>query len=193
MYWKRSRIPTREHFARLDYFMLFCRTYLSYIVYLLAKKKIRVTGEYQMHTNELERFNDSKILYLLWKTVDWIILNYHIAFRVCMAFGKKYIIYNSTTTTTTVYRFDRINLFTCIFIDDHHANIPLGGVTDSSNWCGYSTSSYSPNAGGPLGGGGYAAYPDATGTAAMDVAPSASEFVLIFSYGYSFAEFSIST
>ncbi|VVC37447.1 p53-like transcription factor, DNA-binding,Runt domain,Acute myeloid leukemia 1 protein [Cinara cedri] len=54
--------------------------------------------------------------------------------------------------------------------DDHHSNIPVGGVTDSSNWCGYSTSSYSPNAGGPLGGGGYATYPDATGpsTVAMD-------------------------
>lgn len=61
-------------------------------------------------------------------------------------------------------------------ISDDHSNIPVG-VTESSNWCGYSTSSYSPNA-APLGGG-YAAYPDAAGSAvaAMD-ASSASELIL---------------
>lgn len=62
------------------------------------------------------------------------------------------------------------------FVTDDHSNVPVG-VPESSNWCGYSTSSYSPNA-APLGGG-YAAYPDAAGptAAAMD-APSASEFII---------------
>jgi hypothetical protein len=60
-----------------------------------------------------------------------------------------------------------------MFLDDH-SNIPVG-VTESSNWCGYSTSSYSPNV--LPHGGTYAAYPDAIGSTgpAMDV-PSASEF-----------------
>ncbi|XP_025413224.1 protein lozenge-like isoform X2 [Sipha flava] len=54
---------------------------------------------------------------------------------------------------------------------DDHSNIPVG-VTESSNWCGYSTSSYSPNV--LPHGGTYAAYPDAIGSTgpAMDV-PSA--------------------
>jgi len=50
-------------------------------------------------------------------------------------------------------------------------------VPESSNWCGYSSSSYSPSA-APLGGAAYAAYPDSTGpaaTMAMDT-PSASEY-----------------
>ncbi|XP_022161262.1 protein lozenge-like isoform X1 [Myzus persicae] len=56
---------------------------------------------------------------------------------------------------------------------DEHSDVPVG-VPESSNWCGYSTSSYSPSA-APLGGAAYAAYPDAAGPAAamaMD-APSA--------------------
>ncbi|XP_060851116.1 protein lozenge-like isoform X2 [Rhopalosiphum padi] len=47
---------------------------------------------------------------------------------------------------------------------DEHSDIPVG-VTESSNWCSYSTSSYSPSA-APLGGAAYVAYPDATGPAA---------------------------
>lgn len=66
-----------------------------------------------------------------------------------------------------------ISVFFSMFLDDH-SNIPVG-VAESSNWCGYSTSSYSPSV--PPHGGTYAAYPDAIGSTgpAMD-APSASEF-----------------
>lgn len=62
------------------------------------------------------------------------------------------------------------------FLVDDHSNVPVG-VPESNNWCGYSTSSYSPNA-APLGGG-YVAYPDAavgSTATAIDV-PSASEFL----------------
>lgn len=78
-----------------------------------------------------------------------------------------------------------VNYCWYFFLEDH-SNVPVG-VPESNNWCGYSTSSYSPNA-VPIGGG-YAAYPDATvgssTTTVMD-APSASKFYIhyyLFEYG----------
>ncbi|XP_050424612.1 protein lozenge-like isoform X2 [Adelges cooleyi] len=55
---------------------------------------------------------------------------------------------------------------------EDHANLTVAG-SESNNWCGYSTSSYSPNS-VPLVGG-YPAYPDAvTATAAVPSGPTAT-------------------
>lgn len=103
------------------------------------------------------------ILFLVTFTINYLFTTDNLTIRESQMLLKEY---------RTLKKKINLYCFVYFFLDDH-STLPVG-VTESSNWCGYSTS-YSPNA-VPLGG--YAAYPEATGptASAMD-ASSASEFL----------------